>query len=323
MNRTFHLTTQLGDDLVCAEYDFLVVAHGYESRAIAVAGQIGERVASRFALGFNHNQVEAFEANGEWLAREGFEVLSSLSDSLFADALQSLLSRIADFATQGAATPRIAIDISCFDRFRLAEVVRSLSVLARTCPIDVTYWYCVAKFAPPNPAEGRNEVAGPIHRKFAGRFVDPGRPLALVAGLGYELGKVMGAAEYLQAARVIALFPKSPIAEYEPEVLHGNKLLIDDMASRDVIPYPVDDPQRTISTLDAILRGLLETYNVVLLPGGPKIFVLASLMAQMLYPQVSVWRVSSGTSIRPRDVQPSSVFVGLRWQSMPDSDKAP
>jgi len=323
MNRVFNLKTVSGNNLEDAKYDFLIVAHGYESRAIAVAGRIGEHAAKRFALGFNHNQVGAFEVNGEWLAQRGFEILPGLSEPLFADALQSLLSRIADTVKQSTATPRIAIDISCFDRFRLAELVRSLSVLARTCPLDVTYWYSVAKFSPPNPVEGRNEVAGPVHRKFAGRFIDPGRPLALVAGLGYELGKVMGAAEYLQAARVIALFPKSPIAEYEPEVLHGNKLLIDDMASRDIIPYPVDDPQRTISTLDAILRGLLETYNVVLLPGGPKIFVLASLMAQMLYPQVSVWRVSSGASIRPRDIQSSSVFVGLRWQSMPDSEKTP
>ena len=181
----------------------------------------------------------------------------------------------------------------------------------------VDFWYSVARFSPPRPVAGRNEVAGPVHKSFAGRFADPSRPLALIAGLGYEMGKVVGAAEYLQATRVIAFFPESPIEEFETEVTNANKLLLQDVTRTDFLRYPVADPQRTIAMLDSVVRGLSSDYNIVILPGGPKIFVLACLLAQRIHRNVSVWRVSSGASIRPKDVDASGITVGLRW--MPEN----
>lgn len=295
-------------------YDIILVAHGFESRAIAVAGRAKPEIPVRCALGFNHNQVEAFETNGEWLRANGFTIIPNLSDKEFSGAIRDVLFAALKKLPDIAAPLRIAIDVSCFDRFRLAEIVESIRFAATLRDIEVDYWYCIAKFAAPIPAKGRNEFAGPIHPRFAGRFSDPSRPLALIAGLGYEIGKVMGAAEYVQAARVIALFPESPISAYQPMVHDANKLLLDDLDMRDVIPYPVDDPERTIATLDAVVRGLQETHNIVLLPGGPKIFVLGCLIVQTMYPETSVWRVSSGSSINSRDVLPSANFVGLRWR---------
>ncbi|MDB5813820.1 MAG: hypothetical protein JWN23_937 [Rhodocyclales bacterium] len=304
------------DELATTQYDILLVALGFESRATAVASKASNDIRVRLAIGFDHNQVVAYEKNCTWFHENGFTAVRSLSNSDMGNAVRTALSPILAAAGEDKVV-RILIDISCFDRFRLAELVdtlRQASVSHRLC---VHYWYCIAKFDPPRSAAGRNEVAGPIHRRFAGRFTDPGRPLALVAGLGYEIGKVMGAAEYLQASKVIALFPESPIKEYESEVTIANKLLLDDLEKRDVIPYSVSDPRRTVATLDSIVRGLQDNHNVVLLPGGPKIFVLACLTVQSLHREVSVWRVSSGSSISPRDVLPSEHFIGLGWTNAP------
>lgn len=317
MSNVLRLETLDGVHLSLEPYDMIVVAHGFESRAIAVAGRAKPEIPVRCAFGFNHNQVEAYESNGEWLRTNGFTIVPNLSDKEFSAAVRKVLSATLTKHPDTSASIRIAIDVSCFDRFRLAEIVESIRVAGTLREIEVDYWYCIAEFAVPIPAKGRNEFAGPIHPRFAGRFSDPSRPLALIAGLGYEIGKVMGAAEYLQAARVIALFPESPISDYEPMVNDANKLLLDDLDARDVILYPVDDPQRTIATLDAIVRGLQETHNIVLLPGGPKIFVLGCLIVQTLYPEISVWRVSSGSSISSRNVLPSTHFVGLRWHLGP------
>lgn len=303
-------------DYESAHYDVLVSALGFEARAVAIAKMLGNQSERKVAFGFDHNHSEAFEKNFNWFQLNDFLLLIGLDSAQFqtnfdGEIVEPML------ALSSKSVRRLAVDISCFDRLRLALIVNSVKRLC-AAGIETHFFYSLAAFTPPSLSKGRNEVAGPVHRSFAGRFLDPSRPLALVAGLGYEVGKVVGAAEYVQAMRVIALVPESPIAEYEPEVIAANKLLIDDLPSQDVIRYKVDDPQRIVATLDAICNGLSSNHNLVLLPGGPKIFALACLLTHLIHSDTSVWRMSSGTSIHPRDVQASGVTVALALTHVPD-----
>lgn len=296
-----------------SEYAVLITALGFEKRSTAVSERISSRCISKFALGFDHNHDCSYNQNDVWFREHGFTILPGLNANDFSGALaqhaDALLIRLQD-QTKGGES-KIAIDVSCFDRRRLADLVQWVRSI--TLPrLVIDFWYCIAAFQPPSPTVGRNEVAGPVHRKFAGRFTEPGRPLALIAGLGYELGRVMGAAEYLQASRVVAFIPESPVTEYEGEVFAANETMLKDLEPRQVLRYPVADPGRTLAMLDSTIRGLREHYNVVLLPGGPKLFALCSLIACTIHRDAAVWRVSSGGSIKPRDILPSSHFVGMR-----------
>lgn len=303
-------------DWESSHYYALVSALGYESRAIAIAKMLIHQCDRGVAFGFDHNHNEAFERNFEWFQINKFLVLKYLDPTQFQTAFDSEIVKPM-LALPATSVRRLAIDISCFDRLRIALIVNSVKKLC-AAGIETHFFYSMAAFTAPSLFNGRNEVAGPVHRSFAGRFLDPSRPLALVAGLGYEVGKVVGAAEYVQAMRVIALVPESPIAEYEPEVIGANKLLIDDIPSQDVIKYKVDDPQRIVATLDSICSGLSSNHNLVLLPGGPKIFALACLLTHLIHSDTSVWRVSSGTSIHPRDVQASGITVALALTHVPN-----
>jgi hypothetical protein len=309
------------EEIEQAEYAMLISALGFESRATAVANRISSRCINKIALGFDHNHDCSYFKNEEWFRQNGFEILPDLSSSDFSAALiqytDALLILLLDQKKEAEA--KIAIDISCFDRRRLADIVQWVCSM-KIPGLVVDFWYCIAEFQPPNPTVGRNEIAGPVHRKFAGRFTEPGRPLALVAGLGYELGRVMGAAEYLQASKVVAFVPESPVIEYEGEVLAANETMLNELEPRQVLRYPVADPGRTLAMLDSAIRGLREHYNVVLLPGGPKLFALCSLIACTIHRDAAVWRVSSGGSIKPRDILPSCHFVGMRLRlNEPDS----
>jgi hypothetical protein len=123
----------------------------------------------------------------------------------------------------------------------------------------------------------------------------------------------MGAAEYLQASKIVAFIPESPVGEYESEVYAANESMLIELEPRQILRYPVADPERTLAMLDSAIRGLEPHHNVVILPGGPKIFALCSFIACSIHRSAAVWRVSSGGSIKPRDVLPSDHFVGLRW----------
>ncbi|MFK4446004.1 hypothetical protein ABH944_006328 [Caballeronia udeis] len=295
-------------ELEAERYDLLICAGGFETRATFIANELHGRFERAVAIGFDHNQCLSYEPNCAWFRAHGIEIVESVRKNEFPSVLGRLLAPVND-----AMSRRIAIDISCFDRYRLAELVSATQKLSRERSLTIDFWYSVAKFEAPHPVAGRNEIAGPINRTFAGRFVDPSRPLALVAGLGYEAGKVVGAAEFLQATRVISFFPESPVAGFAPEVQKANHSLLVEIAPHDSLRYEVDDPRRTIAMLDSVVRGLSIEYNVVLLPGGPKIFVLACLLVQRMHPLISVWRVSSGASLNVRDAIPSGCVVGLRW----------
>jgi hypothetical protein len=312
----FPVSALATDFLNVTEYDIIICALGFERRASAVACCVSAR--RKLVFGFDHNKNYSYDRNFEFFKSAGFSIFSDLSNSEFSvqfglrflDELNGLLS-------EQQAVVCVCIDVSSFDRFRLAEIVSTLSLLTRNLRHDLTvnvdFAYSVAKFLPPRPVLGRNEYAGPVHKGFAGRFSDPGRPLALIAGLGYEMGKVMGASEYLQASRVVSFFPDSPVHRFEPEVLRANSSLLNSIRPADKINYPVADPYRAMAILDAVVHGLDDEYNIVMLPGGPKIFAVICLVLQRQYREISVWRVSSGRSINAHDVEASGYTVGFRW----------
>lgn len=305
------------------EYSLVISALGFERRATAVAARLTPRYTNGLALGFDHNHSCSYDENEKWFREHSFVIAPQVKAVDFAASLASHTAPIlASWIEEDINVSRsIAIDVSCFDRKRLADIVQWVISLPSSS-IVVDFWYCIAEFISPSLTLGRNEVAGPVHRRFAGRFIEPGRPLALVAGLGYEIGRVMGAAEYLQASRIVAFVPESPITQYEQEVFIANTTMLQDLERRQILRYPVADPERTVAMLDSTIRGLEENYNVVLLPGGPKLFALCSFIACTLHRDAAVWRVSSGRSIRPRDVSPSKHFVGLRLHIGPQKKVA-
>lgn len=293
---------------VTGDVDVVMLALGYESRAIEFVRKLPPSATRRIALGFDHGHGHSYSRNLDWLSKNGFEIFPNLHAEGFEAAVNDVMVWLCSAAKERGVA-RVCIDISCFDRQRLAIIVAALWSIVADVSLSVVFVYTLAAFRRPVPILDRNEIAGPVDRRFAGRFLDPGRPLALIAGLGYELGKVVGAAEYLQASRVLACFPVSTIPEYEYEVKRANQQLLDEIEVRDVIKYPVEDLMRTIATLDSVVRGLREDYNVVMLPCGPKIFVLATLIVQRMHNQVAVWRVSSGAATSGRDVRASDHII--------------
>ncbi|MFC0350653.1 hypothetical protein [Undibacterium danionis] len=310
-------TTIESDSLDATKYKLLVSALGFESRSTAVSEKLAHKTENRIALGFDHNLTCSYSRNLSWFKENDFQVISEISAEKFSGVFEHEVGKFLNERSEQDATVKIAIDISCFDRRRMAEILQFL--LSNKSPnIEIDFWYCIGKFQPPQNELSRNEVAGPIHKKYTGRFTEPGKPLALVAGLGYEPGRVMGAAEYLQASTVVAFLPQSPISEYFEVVKTSNKTMLEEIEQRRTLDYDVTDPGRLIATLDSIIRGLNDKHNIILLPGGPKIFALCALIAGTLNRQVGVWRVSSCASLNPNDVESSGVFLGLRLSSHTD-----
>ncbi|MCD2511578.1 hypothetical protein [Comamonas endophytica] len=288
-------------------YDISVFALGFESRSTSFLGKVNAKGA--IAYGFDHGHQMEYELNLKLFQSAGVEVLDFLSDNDFEVAFRQTLSALPDDNQK-----KIFVDVSCFTRFRLAAIVHELFIHAgsRHQDLVVDFAYAVAKFEKPSIFRQPNTVVGPAHRAFAGWSQGNYSSTATILGLGYEQDQAIGVVEYLQSGEVWAFSPISPVDEYKPAVAKANELLLSEIPPSHVIEYDVCSPASVVTTLESVVRGLTDEHSVVLVPFGPKIFVLCTLIVAAIRQDVAVWRVSQGSHIKPHDRSASHIKVGLR-----------
>ncbi|QYY33772.1 hypothetical protein K2O51_33525 (plasmid) [Cupriavidus pinatubonensis] len=290
-------------------YDLAAFALGFESRAIEFSSlpQIAQRKA--VAFGFDHGQQLAYAGNKLRFEAIGATIIENLSDTEFELAFRKSL-----YSLSKDESRHIFVDISCFSRFRLASIVRSIFDAASDIksPLTVDFAYSLASFEKPIADRRPNTVVGPAHPAFAGWSQGGYNSTAAVLGLGYEQDQALGVVEFLQAGEVWAFAPTSPIEAYRPEVDCANELLLSEIPKGHVLDYDITAPTSIIASLESVARGLNTMHSVVLVPFGPKIFVLCSLLVAALRSDMAVWRVSQGATIKPHDRRAGGVSVGLR-----------
>ena len=173
--------------------------------------------------------------------------------------------------------------------------------------------YYLASFQRPAKRIKQNAHAGPVLPSFAGWWRYPELPVAAVIGLGYEENKALGAVELLQVPEAIWTFmPESNVRDYEAELLLANKDLLNRVPVDHRITYTVEDPFETYKGLAALRQSISDLYNVVLLPFGPKIFGLASILVGLTDHHTAVWRISAGIHAKPREAYAYGEPFGLR-----------
>ncbi|MBG6080930.1 hypothetical protein [Rubrivivax gelatinosus] len=290
-------------------YDLSIFALGFESRATSLLESLRGKSNHLLAFGFDHGHSGAYLSNLQKFTDAGATVIAELSDVDFETTLANILKERPEDSSQ-----TFSVDISCFSRFRLAAIVHALFEMSegRKQPLIIDFIYSVAEFEPPTPNHFPNTVVGPAHPAFAGWSQGGYSSTAAVVGLGYEQDQALGVVEYLQAGEVWTFIPDSPIPEYKPKVMEANNLLLCETPKQHVIEYDVCSPASIVTTLDSVVRGLSGDHSVVLVPFGPKIFVLSSLLVAAMRDDVAVWRVSQGSHIPETDRRASGVRVGLR-----------
>ncbi|ABE45262.1 hypothetical protein [Polaromonas sp. JS666] len=299
------------EQVVKIDYDLVVYALGYESRATKLLELVGQRKNRAVAFGFNYGQGISFEKNTEAFSRQEVKQVKELSDSQFQAEFERELKDAITNKSDGHIF-RLLVDISCFNRFRLASVVSSIAKFAEHRPIAVDFFYSIAKFNAPPIGHITNSIVDAVHPSFAGWSRIPANPTAAVIGLGYEQGQALGVVEYLQANPVWVFPPQSGELRYFDAVNQANSLLLDELPKGKNVPYKVEQPLDTFRAVEGLTRGLLLDYNVVLVPFGPKIFVLIALLAAWRHRSIAVWRVSPGTAIEPTEREASEHYSLIR-----------
>ena len=297
-------------EISTTEYSAFICALGYESRARAILERFEPRAQHRVALEFPEPQTGlAFRKNRAAMSDFGCDIRPAQNDARFRAAIQDVFSTL---RTESGVPLRVLIDVSSQTRSRIAQLLMHCKRLGRTESFQADIVYALADFSPSDRNELPMQYIEPVCPEFAGVSLDPGRPPTAVVGLGYEVGKALGAVEYLQADESWMFVPESPIGEYLIEVAQANELLLASTPPRRVIRYEVLNPFDTYGILESLVFGLERDSRPMLLPFGPKIFSVVSMLAALKHETASVWRISSGEPERPTDRIASRHVCGLQ-----------
>jgi hypothetical protein len=199
------------------------------------------------------------------------------------------------------------------NRVRLAHLVNALNN-ATANVIDAVFAYNLAEYSPPPLDEAPTSVAEPVIAEFAGWTTYPERPPAALIGLGYEQSRAIGIVDHLEINNAAwAFIPRGPIAEYSTSVDGANQSFFDmiHVDGRKIL-YDLMNPASLFREVNSLVEMLKQIYNPILIPFGPKIFALVSLLVASLHEEVGVWRVSSGTMGKAAERAASSYTTVLR-----------
>lgn len=294
-------------------YDAALFSLGYEPRCRAIAEHltdVGQLVAASFA----HNREEAsFVENAAWYADRPHEVVD-VDGNEFGPWVERWLAAVTEppDADDEEPTKRVAIDISSMTRLRIAAVVEALNELPGDRAVQVDFLYAPECYhEPPPPADATLSI-GPVSPYFAGWSTELDRPLVALIGLGFEPEKAAGAVEFLEPEHAYACAPIGPDPRFRAKLDESNAgLWRSDRVTRG-FDYRLEDPYATFGRVESRVEALLRSARPLLVPLGPKIFALSSLLAAALHlPAVPVWRVSSGELERPVPREACGELYGL------------
>lgn len=221
--------------------------------------------------------------------------------------------------TNGVAS--ILIDLSCLARQHIGALFAAIKDLANEGPVELQIAYSLARFVKP-PVHWSTAIRriAPVNSEFAGWTAAPENPIELIIALGYEKGKAIGAAEYLEPGDTWLFVPTSPEEKYLREVQVQNKELLLERKTKQ-LEYEVLSPIDAYHTLLSLVRGMRNVARPILLPFGPKIFFGLSLLVAMVIDEAAVWFVDGENTSSSDESQPSlhSVIMGCRIEPISES----
>lgn len=273
-------------------YDLFVATLGYETRSSFISKKADLKATKNIAIGFTSDQILKYQLNKSWFESAGFEVVE-VEDKAFIE----VMARACNDACDTRATPekgrvRIAVDISSVTRLRMALILQFLGMASGSFPIEVDFYYALAEFSDPPSRVQANTHVGPVLPSLSGWWTEPERPVAAAVGLGYEENRALGAVEHIQASAVFTFIPRSPVQAYTPALHVANRTLLQQVRPENRFEYDVAQPVDTFIALESFAFGITRSHNLILLPFGPKIFALTSMLVAIVHPDVAVWRVS-------------------------------
>jgi len=301
-------------DALDGAVDLFISVIGYESRSIFAAKQFSAYASTKIALMFNERQVGNFPKNSKWYEDNKF-VIVGYDPLKFLQQLETLLFEENRKKGVSHAPLSLLIDISSMSRRMIAQIVHGLFISKSAQSIKLNFIYAPSIYVPPDSDEIPVTISEPVIPEFAGWSTRPDLPASAILGLGYECGQALGTLEYLEPAAAWIFLPKGNDKSFDTEVTRTNQGLLEVIEKSSIVPYAVNNPFECFCKMESLTFNLKQKSRPILIPFGPKIFALVTMLIALIHgPGITVWRVSGEQTGEPTDREPDGTLIGLNAQ---------
>lgn len=263
------------ENLSDIQSDLFVTTLSHETRCTTIAKQLQNISCRKIAL-TRQDQIREFAYNDnlDYFQNNGFEIIEVEEDSLCMDKL--------------------------FKGFQLDDLTVTLDC---TSMPQQWYYHIFSWFA-----DDENLKSARLRLGYTmAAYVDEGTPpkvkkireflkaksnkskKALILGLGQE-ANVSKMICKIEKPDLLYLFYADPPVEkqFVEKVFVNNHEVINATPIRNLVSYPVYNGQTIYQSLIDVILPLRSEYSITLIPQGPKIFSLASLLLQKGYPDTMI-----------------------------------
>jgi len=270
------------EEVPAFEPDLFIAASGYESRATCIPKYLNDPGKKNVVLAFSDHLKEPARAENDRYFRE--------------HGYQSLLVKpfgqpdfMSIFQGHDEDHIRVLIDITLMTRRWYDSFLNYLNGNDSFQKADVRISYCPAHFY--KPVEYRRKVS---LRQFTlngshSNHVKQHKKTALIMGLGNDKGVGKSVYDLVKPDHMLLLYADPAVHKsYVENIFINNHSIIKKVDIQNLVHYPLRDTAELYKTFLEMILPLREEYNVVIVPQGPKIFSLLSMVFHLNYPDVTV-----------------------------------
>ncbi|MBK9103976.1 MAG: hypothetical protein IPL92_05270 [Saprospiraceae bacterium] len=267
--------------------DLFLTASGYELRCVAVSQLLNlENIAIKISFLFNElDTADSSIQNKKYFENNKFSIYKLAKTNQ--DELIEILDNI-DYSN----IKNILIDYSSMTRIWYHTIISYFYYRKHLSNIKIYFAYSIPKYIYNNQTNVQI-ASSPLPIKI--NLSIPQNPTALIIGLGDNKFQPLGLKEYFDA-EVVYLFVAN--SKYKEFIIESNRDLIEKVGLDKVVYYSLRNTEETFYYLNNLSMELLQNYNVVIAPCGPKPFTLISSIISLKLDKVDIWYVGKVTNIK-------------------------
>ena len=283
-------------------FDAFIAVSGFESRSSYLAEKINvSDIPDKIVLAYTELTDVLFRKINDSKYKDlGFTFFNVPSKEI--SVLSTILDQIC--AKNKKESLDILIDYSCMAKVWYNGILAYFSELEESyTKVNLWFSYSPSEFSKAQSVSNKffdTEVPNALNNK----------PIALLLGLGYERGRSEELAKQLKAQVTFAFYADPAYDErYVKEVLENNQSLLNKISEDKIIRYPIFDLNSINDSLTQFCIKLRLSHQLVLAPIGPKPFTLMCFVLSTRYPDIKIWKVSTGGNFAASDRKPQGELL--------------
>lgn len=273
--------------LLNIEFDFVIAATGYESRASYIASLLNDDLkCDKIVIGFPDYKYENSRIENDRFFNKRKYKFIECDGAKSKEILTSIDNFILSCTKDDLS---ILVDYSSMTRNWYGAIINHFKLLYTSKKsIRVFYSYSAAEFysAPEKESiiSNFNPIPGYCNLSI------PSCPTALITALGYDKNKAFGLREYFDAEVLYLFYTEGN--KFSEIVKDRNEDIIKSTKPDFIFPFNMKDLLYTKSILYDLCVKISANYRIIIAPCGPKPFTLLSFLISSSIDLVDVWRIS-------------------------------